>query len=138
MKFSIKDFFSKCDQLPSFLRIWSHLLKKSLMENFIFCVVMVRGWSWIRWRENEKNDALHILDKKTEFFLVHRFLLTDWKWEHTNKYQYIPALVRKWECANQIITNLTDQCQVFSEILISTEVTVHNCFKKIYSGNLNA
>ena len=27
MKFSIKDFF----------RLWSHLLKKSLMENFIFC-----------------------------------------------------------------------------------------------------
>ena len=22
-----------------FLRIWSHLLKKSLMENFIFCAV---------------------------------------------------------------------------------------------------
>ena len=30
MKFSIKDFFSKCDQIRSFLRIWSHLLKKSL------------------------------------------------------------------------------------------------------------
>ena len=28
MKFSIKDFFSKCDKIPSFLRIWSHLLKK--------------------------------------------------------------------------------------------------------------
>ena len=37
MKFSIKDFFSKCDQIRSFLRIWSHLLKKYLMENFIFC-----------------------------------------------------------------------------------------------------
>ena len=36
MKFSIKNFFSKCDQIRSFLRIWSHLLKKSLMENFIF------------------------------------------------------------------------------------------------------
>ena len=35
MKFSIKDFFSKCDQM----RIWSYLLKKSLMENFIFCAV---------------------------------------------------------------------------------------------------
>ena len=35
MKFSIKDFFSKCDQ-SSFLQIWSHLMKKSLMENFIF------------------------------------------------------------------------------------------------------
>ena len=36
MKFSIKDFFSKCAQIRSFLRIWSHLLKKSLMENYIF------------------------------------------------------------------------------------------------------
>ena len=25
--------------MRSFLRIWSHLLKKSLMENFIFCAV---------------------------------------------------------------------------------------------------
>ena len=36
IKFSIKDLFSKCDQIRSFLSIWSHLLKKSLMENFIF------------------------------------------------------------------------------------------------------
>ena len=39
MKFSIKDFFSKCG-FSRFLRIWSHLLKKSLMENFIFCAVI--------------------------------------------------------------------------------------------------
>ena len=41
MNFSIKDFFSKGDQirrkLHRKLRIWSHLLKKSFMENFIFC-----------------------------------------------------------------------------------------------------
>ena len=37
MKFTIKDFFSKCDEIRSFHRIWSYLLKKSLMENFIFC-----------------------------------------------------------------------------------------------------
>ena len=36
-KFSIKDFFSKSDQISSFFQIWSHLLKKSLMENLIFC-----------------------------------------------------------------------------------------------------
>ena len=52
MKFSIKGFFSKCDQIQvTFteeifngklhflcrkLRIWSLLLKKSLMENFTF------------------------------------------------------------------------------------------------------
>ena len=39
IKVSIKDFFYKCDQIRSFLQIWSQLLKKSLMENFIFCVV---------------------------------------------------------------------------------------------------
>ena len=40
IKFSIKDFFSKCDQIRRKLRIGSHLLNKSLMENFIFCVVL--------------------------------------------------------------------------------------------------
>ena len=35
MKLSIQDFFSKFDQIRRKLRIWSHLLKKSLMENFI-------------------------------------------------------------------------------------------------------
>ena len=39
LKFSIKDFFTKCDQIRSFLWIRSHLLKKSLMENFRFCAV---------------------------------------------------------------------------------------------------
>ena len=39
VKFSIKDFFSKCDKTRRKLQIWSHLLKKSLMENFIFCAV---------------------------------------------------------------------------------------------------
>ena len=56
--FHFKDFFS-------FLRIWSHLLKKSLMANFVFCAVHLqvsatfplalsigatRNWSRISWR----------------------------------------------------------------------------------------
>ena len=41
MKFSIKDLFSKYDQICRKLRIWSHLLKKSLMENFIFCAAFI-------------------------------------------------------------------------------------------------
>ena len=44
MKFSIKDSFGKCHQTCSFLQIWSHLLKKSLMENFIFlCSALTRN-----------------------------------------------------------------------------------------------
>ena len=41
MKFSIKYFFSKCDHILRKVRIWSHLLKKSLTENFNFCTVVV-------------------------------------------------------------------------------------------------
>ena len=33
MKFYINDFFSKYNQIRSFLQIWSHLLKKFVMEN---------------------------------------------------------------------------------------------------------
>ena len=46
MKFSIKDFFSKCDQIRSFLRILSHLLKKFLIKNFIFCAVILEVMIW--------------------------------------------------------------------------------------------
>ena len=42
MKFFIMDFFSKCDQIRSFLWIWSHLLKKYLMKNFIFCAIIMK------------------------------------------------------------------------------------------------
>ena len=52
MKFSIKDFSSKCDQIHKKLRIWSHLLEKSLMENFIFCTA--------RWAKTELSTGIGI------------------------------------------------------------------------------
>ena len=51
MKFSIRDFFSNCDQIRRKLRIWSHLLKESLMGNFFFlCSDIVEKliWSWLK------------------------------------------------------------------------------------------
>ena len=54
MKFSIKDLFSKCDQIRSFLWIWSDLLKKSLMENFIFCAVI--AGEFIGWKDARKEQ----------------------------------------------------------------------------------
>ena len=39
MKFSIKDFFNKHNQIRKRGEVWSHLLKKSLMENFSFWAV---------------------------------------------------------------------------------------------------
>ena len=57
MKFSIKDFFRKCDQIRSFLQIWSHLLKKSLMENFAF-LCSVKEKKKIK-NNNNNNDNKH-------------------------------------------------------------------------------
>ena len=41
MKFPTEDFFSKCDQIRRKLRVCSCLIKNSLMENFIFCAVII-------------------------------------------------------------------------------------------------
>ena len=45
MKFLIKDFFSKCDQIRRKLRILSRLPKRPLMENFIFSAMQQRVYS---------------------------------------------------------------------------------------------
>ena len=46
-KFSIKDFFSKCGQIRSFLRITLRSLKKYFMENIIFSAVIATSESYI-------------------------------------------------------------------------------------------
>ena len=49
------DFCSNCDQIRRKLRIWSHLLQKSLMENFIICAVCIFKYEVIKW---ENTDVL--------------------------------------------------------------------------------
>ena len=68
MKFSIKDFLSKCDQIRSFLRIWSYLLKKSLMKNFIFCAVKNVATAK---KKKKRNAQSSITDTKTVREFVH-------------------------------------------------------------------
>ena len=53
IKFSIKDYFSKYDQIT----VWSHLQKKSLMENFNFCIVCLVS-------EQKGAGLMHILSGK--------------------------------------------------------------------------
>ena len=84
MKFSIKDFFSKCDQ-P---RICSHLRKKPLMENFIF----------VQWYERKRvfsDPYLRIKNNPQKKPVVGKFsavwrkcLVQKWwkdLWKHTKK-----------------------------------------------------
>ena len=51
MRFSIKDLFRKCDQICRKLRIWSLLLKKSLLETSFFVAVLAPAWK--SWKDND-------------------------------------------------------------------------------------
>ena len=53
MKFSIKDFFSKCDQITGNLVTF---IEESLMENFIFCTVRILQQVMLQLRQNTKKD----------------------------------------------------------------------------------
>ena len=74
----MKDFFSKYDQICKKLCIWSHLMKISLMENFIFCakrlpsqVMIIRIMEW----------SFHCSCRKYILFSVY---LIDWFFSFTN------------------------------------------------------
>ena len=81
MKFPIKDFFSKCDQIHSILRIWLHLMKKSLIENFIFCAV----WSKLNFGPF-RGQSCHLpeLDRRLRRHYFYLFI------------QFLRKIGRKW------------------------------------------
>ena len=68
MKFSMKDFFSKCDQIRKKLRIWSNLLKKSLMENFIFCAVCAPDYATSLDWNSRQIEKEYLLNHAENFF----------------------------------------------------------------------
>ena len=87
IKFSIKDFFSKSEQIRSFLQIWSHLLKKSLMRTFIFLYSVIQGMR----REMEvrsKTVGENNFRLNFSYFkkFCHFFLTEIWVWEISPKY----------------------------------------------------
>ena len=69
MKFSIKDLFSKCDQIRRKLRIWSHLLKKSLIENFIFYAVL-HWWDPVFAKTAEHHPVLLKITSSSYFGVI--------------------------------------------------------------------
>ena len=89
MKFSIKDFFSKFDQICSFLRIWSHLLNKSLMENFIFCAVF--GEELVK-----PNFSFFIYFNFRD--IIHSYKIETWDWRNGNLWLQLPLFCICWWC----------------------------------------
>ena len=73
MKFSIKDLFSKCDQIRGKLRTWSHLLNKPLMETSFFVQRRIFHLSVIRYQMTVSYQKIkHILQKQNYHILILR------------------------------------------------------------------
>ena len=86
MKFSIKDSFSKCDQIRSFLRIWSHLPKESLMEKFIFCVVTLKSETiFSNWRPFKNDEECFFHFPLKTLFVLKMFRFLSWHFGHVKK-----------------------------------------------------
>ena len=77
-KLTIKDFFSKYDQIRRKLRISPHLLKKSLMENFIFCAVnWIKRLAWFIKIYATKNYAIiNVYSDRISFMRTELYILS--------------------------------------------------------------
>ena len=102
-KFSIKDFFSKCDQIRSYLRIWSHLLMKWLLANFIFVQwkYFKKGfckWYSGEWPYRKVHEVYRIMLFVTEPF--YNKVITDWE-----SRIYDPSKNLRWYFFEEIVNS---------------------------------
>ena len=126
MRFCIKDFFSKSDRIRSFLRIWSHLLKKSLMENFIF-----RAVNWVLrrcdlncfdyWREKNLSQKIKF-PSVTMIFIEYMVELTT----SNNRLQYETNLLMKF--VEQVLLFLKKAIKLYNNTSILLFVIIANFY----------
>ena len=102
MRFSIKDFFSKCDQI---LRIWSYLRKKkTFLENFIFCVVIdfvffsryilvsiIFVWICLKlWKHSDRKSNMSSKYKSQKCFILSQLIFKLSSYTNRDSFRPIP------------------------------------------------
>ena len=88
----------------SFLRIWSHLLEKSLMENFIFCAMNLIKKCSIRPTEVKKIKLMYMEISLCGYSMLRRFKLRSHGLEKWSALYWISfyVLQNHWgECCNK-------------------------------------
>ena len=108
INFSLRNFFSKCQQICRNLSLWSDIQKKSLTENFSFCSLMQLTWlnlnidyliifliecvhfvdsfyfAWIYWEiKGKKVQGKNISVQQIKFLKLHCTFVTSVRVEHS-------------------------------------------------------
>ena len=99
IKFSIKYFLSKCDQVRRKLRIWSHFLKNSLMKNFIFLC----SESQLKVSESQRSVKTSLAFTAENIVISPDFMV----WKFRGKAQFPQSFERFEKKANKI-NNVND------------------------------
>ena len=96
MKFSIKDFSSKCDQTAVSS---SHLLEKFLMQNFIFCAVQLKFCRKVCWKEYPFIFRLFDL---ILYYVTMKCIKINWSCKHIKKVRSSQAFISINSCTNSV------------------------------------
>ena len=118
MKFFITDSFSKRDQICCFLRIWSHLLKKYLMENFIFvqCQFII---PWLPEKESWKMETSLQLQLSVKLWLIRIFGSHNW-------IKKVPVITKETLTeAEKEFTNIRTSRQDVGIFLLTCEISTY-------------
>ena len=112
-EFSIKDLFSECDQIRRKLRIWSHLLQKSLMKNFISCAVL-KCWCW----------RIYVFEcrAKTPYQIFFRFSTVSWAHSQSWNETVIISLLSWNLCRSRSDSFL---CKMYLQIILYIYIYIY-------------
>ena len=129
LKFSIKDFFSKCDQIHRKLRIWSHLLKKSLTDNVIFCAVNNANAQILFTKQSENTFVkLKVYSHKRYFWLKSGSNLLTMIRESSAVFPQF--LISKLQSLNSFETKKTFILQNFVQVFYEAQQCLNNNNRK--------
>ena len=122
--FFIEDFFSKCDQIRRNLGIWPHLLTESLMENFIFCAVVILSISWsdfvCKWLPIQIKIFKNMLYPANIYLLKVNNRNTRKRWEIWSKLTIKTPEGRHWPRFSVFIVNFEHFSNLFLLFLLLT------------------
>ena len=139
-----KYFFGKYDQIRSFLRIWSHLLKKSLMKNFIFAEVIDKGNSEIFATLSNAICITYVVEifncnyfftnqtvkfsRYTVFYLFSKFLHMNWIRVYAGSYPFTTYVIFSWKLIfltprthTHVCVSGGKKCKFFKKKYVSTK-----------------